>query len=141
MIYEKSERVQHNTYESIPHLIMDALETLQNEDLYIDQVHIIADKYMTEKLIKIICRAQLDDFTFDLSIIDFSIDEDLVDDYRTTILDTGEVYIEPAIDKDANYYDCEGFIFAEADVSPDAYNGNNRGNNTMVFKIENEELD
>lgn len=137
MKYEKSERVQFSTYCCIPHLILDALNTLQDEDLNIDQVNIITDKYMTEELIKVICQSDIEDFEFDLAFIDFNMYDESIDEYRITIFDDGEVYIEPAIDKDAEYYDCDGFIFAELGVSDDAYKGNNRGNDVMVFEIEN----
>ena len=135
MRYEKSERVQHEHYCCPFHLIQDVIDTLFDGNLDTDQVHIIADKYLTEALIKTICQTGIDDYEFDLVVVDFDIREDQVDEYRITILNDGEVYIEPAINKDAEYYDCDGFIFVEYEVNEDAYNGNNRKNEVMVFSV------
>ena len=41
-----------------------------------------------------------------------------------------------AIDKNAEYYERDGFIFVESEVSEDAYNGRNRHCDVMVFEIE-----
>ncbi|MDF2701051.1 MAG: hypothetical protein K0Q49_2615 [Haloplasmataceae bacterium] len=53
-----------------------------------------------------------------------------------TILDDGEVFVEKAINKNAEYYDCDGFMFVESEVSEDVYNGHNRGNDVMVFTVD-----
>ena len=136
MYYEKSERVQHTSYCCINHFILDVLQTLLDEDMNNESVHIIADKYLVEKLIKIICQVSINDFEFNLVRVDFNIFEDSIDEYRITIFDDGDVFIEPAIDENAEYYGCDGFIFAEYEVSEDAYSGNNRDCNVMVFDIE-----
>jgi hypothetical protein len=136
MRYEKSERVQHENYCCIPHFLEDVLDTLFSEDLEIDQVHIIADTYLTEAIFKIICQTTINDFEFDLTVIKFDTEDYDTDEYRITILNDGEVFVEPAIDKDAEYYDCDGFIFVESEVNEDAYSGNNRNNDVMIFSID-----
>ena len=135
MRYEKSERVQHESYCCIPHFIEDVIETLFDEDSDNESVHIIADKYLVEELIKVICQVRVNDFEFDLAMLDFNMIDDEVDEYCITIFDDGEVFVEKAIDKDANYYEYDGFIFAEYEVSEDAYNGRNRRCDVMVFDI------
>ena len=55
-----------------------------------------------------------------------------------TILDDGEVFIEPAINKDAEYYECDGFMFVESEVSEDVYSEINEYNDVMVFSIDEE---
>lgn len=140
MIYEKSDRVQRTEYGCPVCFMQDVIETLFDEDSDVDQVNIIADTYLTEVILKTICRVQIDDFEFDLDFIDFNTSDDNIDEYKITIFDDGDVYIEPAINKDAEYYDCDGFMFVEADVSDDAYNGNNRHCDVMVFTIENENV-
>jgi hypothetical protein len=136
MRYEKSERVQHENYCCIPHFLEDVIATLFSEDLEIDQVHIIADTYLTEAIFKIICQTTINDFEFDLTVIKFDTEDYDTDEYRITILNDGEVFVEPAIDKDAEYYDCDGFIFVESEVNEDAYSGNNRNNDVMIFSID-----
>lgn len=135
MYYEKSERVQHTSYCCINHFILDVLETLLDEDMNNESVHIIADKFLVEKLIKVICQANIDDFEFNLALVDFYRFDDTIDEYRITIFTDGEVYVESAINKNANYYDCDGFIFAECEVSDDVYMGNNKHCDVMVFDI------
>jgi hypothetical protein len=136
MRYEKSERVQHENYCCIPHFLEDVIATLFSEDLEIDQVHIIADTYLTEAIFKTICQTTINDFEFDLTVIKFDTEDYDTDEYRITILNDGEVFVEPAIDKDAEYYDCDGFIFVESEVNEDAYSGNNRNNDVMIFSID-----
>lgn len=136
MKYEKSERVQHEDYCCPVHFMEDVLDTLYNEDLEIDQVNIIADTYLTEVIFKTICKITVNDFEFDLAVVDFDRLDDEVDEYIITILNDGEVFIEPAINKDAEYFECDGFIFAESEVSEDAYNGKNRSCDVMVFSID-----
>jgi hypothetical protein len=138
MHYEKSERIQHESYCCPVHFMQDILDTLFDEDLEIGQVHIISDKYTTEQLVKTICQITVNDFEFELQVVDFDKFDDEIDEYMITILNNGEVYVEKAINKDAEYYDCDGFMFVESEVSEDAYNGNNRGNDVMVFSIEEE---
>lgn len=138
MKYEKSERVQHESYCCIHNFITDVIDTLFDEDLDNKSVHIIADKYLVEELIKVICQVRVNDFEFDLAMLDFNTIDDEIDEYCITIFDDGDVYVLPAINKDAEYYDCDGFIFAECEVSEDAYNGNNCDCNVMVFDILNE---
>jgi hypothetical protein len=138
MRYEKSDRIQNESYCCPVHFLEDAIETLFDESLETKCIHIISDKYLTETLLKLICQTTINDFEFELSLIDFNKENDEIDEYRITIFDDGEVYIEPAIDEDGEYYDCDGFIFAECEVSEDAYNGNNRGNDTMIFSIESD---
>ena len=136
MRYEKSERVQHESYCCTSHFIQDVIETLFDEDLLTDQVHIIADTELTEILFKAICQTTVNDFKFDLQIVDFDKFDDEIDEYCITILDDGEVFLEKAVDKNANYYERDGFIFAEYEVSDDAYNGRNRRCDVMVFDID-----
>lgn len=136
MKYKLTDRIQHESYCCPFHLLEDVINTLFEESLNIDQVHIISDKYLTESLIKTICQTGVNDFEFDLQIIDFDKLDDEIDEYRITILDDGEVFIEPAINKNAEYYDCDGFIFAECEVSEDAYNGHNRHCDVIVFEVE-----
>jgi hypothetical protein len=136
MKYEKSDRIQYEDYCCVPHFMEDVVNTLFNEDLEIDQVHIIADTYLTEAIFKTICQIKVNDFEFDLTVVKFDAEDYDTDEYRITILNDGQVFVEPAIDKNANYYDCDGFIFAETEVSEDAYNGNNRHCDVMVFEIE-----
>ena len=136
MLYEKSERVQHESYCCISHFIQDVIDTLLNEDSDNESVHIIADKYLVEELIKVICQVRVNDFEFDLAMLDFNTIDDEIDEYCITIFDDGEVFVEKAIDKDANYYEYDGFIFAEYEVSEDAYNGRNRRCDVMVFDID-----
>ena len=135
MRYEKSERVQHESYCCIPHFITDVIDTLFDEDSDNESVHIIADKYLIEELIKVICQVNVDDFEFNLAMVDFNMIDDEIDEYCITIFDDGDVYVLPAINKDAEYYDCDGFIFVECEVSEDAYYGNNCDCNVMVFDI------
>jgi hypothetical protein len=136
MKYEKSDRIQYEDYCCPVHFMEDVLETLFDDGLDTDQVHIISDKELTEALLKIICQIQVEDFEFDLQVVDFDRLDDEVDEYMITILDDGEVFVEKAIDKNAKYFDCDGFMFVEAEVSEDAYSGNNRHNDVMVFEIE-----
>ena len=136
MNYEKSDRIQHESYCCIPHFVQDVIATLFDEDLETDQVHIIADTELTEALFKVICQTTVNDFEFDLAMIDFDKFDDEIDEYCITILDDGEVFIEKAIDKNAIYFERDGFIFAESEVSEDAYNGRNRHCDVMVFEIE-----
>ena len=136
MKYKLTDRIQYESYCCPFHLLEDVIDTLFEESLNIDQVHIISDKYLTESLIKTICQTGVNDFEFDLQTIDFDKLDDEIDEYRITILDDGEVFIEPAINKNAEHYDCDGFIFAECEVSEDAYNGNNRHCDVMVFDVE-----
>lgn len=138
MRYEKSDRVQHENYCCPVHFMEDVLDTLFNEDLEIDQVHIIADTYLTELIFKTICQITVNDFEFDLTVVKFDAEDYDTDEYRITILNDGQVFVEPAIDKDAEYYDCDGFIFAESEVSEDVYNGHNRHCDVMVFSIDGE---
>lgn len=136
MRYEKSERVQHESYCCINHFVLDVLNTLFDEDSDNESVHIIADKYLVEELIKVICQVRVNDFEFDLAMLDFNTIDDEIDEYCITIFDDGDVYVLPAINKNAEYYDCDGFIFAEYEVSEDAYNGKNRRCDVMVFDID-----
>lgn len=135
MLYEKSDRVQHESYYCIHHFITDVIDTLFDEDSDNESVHIIADKYLIEELIKVICQVKVNDFEFNLVMVDFNMIDDEVDEYCITIFDDGEVFVEKAIDKDANYYEYDGFIFAEYEVSEDVYEGNNRRCDVMVFDI------
>ena len=100
MRYEKSERVQHESYCCIPHFIEDVIETLFDEDSDNESVHIVADKYLVEELIKVICQVRVNDFEFDLAMLDFNMIDDEVDEYCITIFDDGEVFVDKAIDKD-----------------------------------------
>lgn len=136
MKYKLTDRIQYESYCCVYHLIYDVIETLLDESIDIESVHIIADKDLIEELIKVICQTTVNDFEFELSCIDFQLYNDEIDEYRMTIFDDGSVYIEPAIDKNAEYYDCDGFIFAECEVSEDAYSGNNRHCDVMVFDVE-----
>ena len=137
MRYEKTDRVQGvESYCCIPHFVQDVIATLFDEDLEIDQVNIIADTELTEVLFKTICQATINDFEFELAVVDFDKYDDEVDEYCITILNDGQVFIEKAIDKNADYYECDGFIFAESEVSKDAYNGRNRHCDVMVFSID-----
>lgn len=136
MYYEKSDRIQYESYCCVPCFFGDVIETLFNEDLEIDQVHIIADTELTEALIKVLCQTSINDFEFELALVDFDKLDDEVDEYCITILNSGEVFVEKAIDKNANYFERDGFIFAECEVSEDAYNGRNRHCDVMVFDIE-----
>lgn len=136
MRYEKSDRVQHDNYCCEISFIEDVLDTLFDEDLNVDNVSIIADTYIIELLLKTICRLEIDDFEFDLQAIDFNKFNDACDKYKIMLFKDGEMYVESAIDRDANYYDCDSFIFVESEVSEDAYSGNNRHNDVMVFSID-----
>lgn len=136
MRYNISNRVQKESYCCEVSFIQDVLSTLFNPDLDTDCVDIISDKYMTECILKAICKVEINGFEFDLQMIEFGLDEDGIDEYRITISDDGSIYIEPAIDKNAEYYMCDGFMFVEREVSSDVYLGDNRRNNVMVFSIE-----
>jgi hypothetical protein len=136
MRYEKSVRVQHEDYCCPVHLMQDILDTLLNEESELDMVHIISDKYTTEILLKTICQIESDEIELELQVIDFDKYDDEVDEYMITILDDGEVFVEKAINKNAEYYDCDGFMFVESEVSEDVYNGHNRGNDVMVFTVD-----
>lgn len=135
MKYQISERVQHVHYCCEIDFIKDVLETLLNEDLNSGCVNIIADKEITELILKTICKVDINSFEFELKEIDFSKDFRDIDEYRIILFDDGTVYVEPAIDKDADYYDCDGFIFVESEVSEDSYLGSNASCDVMVFSI------
>ena len=138
MRYELSNRIQEESYCCEHCLLVDIVETLFNEDLDTDQVNIIASTYTTEKLIKAICQITIEGFEFDLQLLDFDKFDDETDEYRITILDDGEVFVESAVNKDAVYHDCDGFMFVESEVSEDAYSGNNRRCDVVVFEVEEE---
>lgn len=134
MKYEKSDRVQHESYCCLLCFLSDVLETLFDESNDEGQVHIIADEFITGELIKLICKVEIDDFEFDLQVVEF--DKDNAEEYRITILDSGEVYIESAVDKNGEYHDCDGFIFADVDVDESVIQGNNRRCDVMIFDID-----
>lgn len=140
MRYKISDRIQHENYCCPVSFLEDVIETLFDENLETDQVHIIADTYLTEvifkTIFKTICNTTVNDFEFDSAVVDFDIFDDETDEYCITILNNGEVFLEKAIDKNANYYERDGFIFTECEVSEDAYNGRNRHCDTMVFSID-----
>ena len=135
MRYEKSERIQGiETYCCPVSFFGDVLETLFDESNDAGMVHIIADDFITEKLIKFICAIKIEGFDFDLQSIDF--DKNIDDEFRITILDNGEVDIEPSTNDKGEYFECDGFIFADIDVDEDAFNGENRRCDTIIFEIE-----
>lgn len=134
MLYEKTDRIQSALYETTLDLLADAIETLLDEEVDVDQVNILVSEYTAEELIKTICQTQINDFEFILQSLSFN-RGDGIDEYRVSICDDGEVYVEHAMDKDGNYFDCDGFIFAESCISPLSAEGNNRHCDVMVFDI------
>ena len=135
MRYEVSERVQSEKYCCNECFLADVIATLFDESLNIDQVDIITDRYKTAELIKLLSSITVNGFEFELAIIDFNIYEDAIDEYKISITNDGEVYVESAINKDAEYHECYGFMFVDESVSQDAYEGNNALNDVMVFEI------
>jgi len=133
MRYELSERIQEETYCCPVSFFGDVLETLFDKSNDAGMVHIIADEFITEELIKFICAVKIEGFDFDLTI-DF--DKSIDDEFRITILDNGEVNIEPSTNDNGEYFECDGFIFADIDVDEDAFNGENRRCDVVVFEIE-----
>jgi hypothetical protein len=136
MRYEISDRIQHENYCCPAHFMEDVIDTLFSEDLETDKVHIIADTELTEVLFKVISQITVNDFEFDFAVVDYDKFDDEIDEYCITILNDGEVFIEKAIDKNANYFELDGFVFAESEVSEDVYNGRNRHCDVMVFSID-----
>lgn len=135
MNYEYSDRVQFSSYDDTLYFVLDVIDTLLNKEYKPECVTIISDKYTTEDIIKTICQVKFDDFQFDFSLIDFNKMDDSIDEYSITLFDDGEVYVKRAIDKNAEYYEHDSFMFVETDVSSDSYNGVNRSNDVMVFSI------
>ena len=132
MKFNKSERIESYCYPTTLDFINDVIETILDEDNYERSANIVSDINTTKELLEFIIWSKLENFDFDIQVVDF---RDEVEDYLITILDIGEVYIEPAINKNGEYYDLDGFIFAHKNVSSDAYNGRNRNCDTMVFSI------
>ena len=135
MRYKMQERVQKESYCCTVSLLEDVVNTLFDEELCNECVHIITDKHMTEKLVKNICQLTINDFTFNLTYVNFDSLDDSIDEYRITIYNNGKVYVSSAIDENAEYYSCDGFLFVEYEVSEDVYRGNNRNCDTIVFDI------
>jgi len=132
MKFNKSERIQNYCYPTTLDFINDVIETILDDDNYERSVNIISDINTTKELLEFIISSKLEHFNFDIQLVDL---RDEVEDYIITILDIGEVYVEPAINKYNEYYDLDGFIFAHKNISTDAYNGRNRNCDTMIFSI------
>ncbi len=135
MKYKLQERIQHCHYECEHEFLFDVLSTLIDEELMADSVSIISDKCTTELIMRTMCQMKFEDFIFDFQSIDFRMNDESIDEYFIHIFNDGEVYIEPAINKDAEYKECDGILFVESEVSEDAYQESNQFNEVMVFSI------
>ena len=131
MKYKKSERVQSEVYSSIEDLISDVIETVLDEDNYERSANIVSDRKTIENILDYIDKSSLD-FEFNVNIIDF---RDNTDEYILTILDDGELFVEPVIDKNGKYYDLDGFLFVDKCMGSDVYKGKNRRCDTMLFDL------
>lgn len=132
MKFNKTDRVQSYCYPTTLDFVNDVIETILDEDNFERSANIISDFNTTNELLEFIQSSKLENFDFDIQIIDF---RDEVEEYMITILDDGEVYVEPAIDKNGEYYDLDGFIFAHKNIGSEVYSGRNRNCDTMVFTI------
>lgn len=134
MRYEKTDRIQYERYCCTGCFFTDVLSTLFDESNDTGLVHIIADDIVTEELIKLICQIEIEGFEFDLSGIEFKKRE--FDEFLVTISTDGEVFVDSSTDKNGEYYECDGFIFADIEVDSKAFEGNNRRCDTMIFEID-----
>jgi hypothetical protein len=130
MRYKKSERVQSETYSSVEELILDAIEAIKDEDNYERSVSIIANRDIIEYVAEYIEQSELD-FKFDIVVADF---RDNVDEYIIDIIDTGEVWIEP-VKVNNSYCELSGFMYVHKNIDLEAYNGENRRNDVIVFSL------
>jgi hypothetical protein len=137
MRYQKSERIQNEDYSSISEFLNDVIETLIDESNYEQTVNIIADTELTEMLIKEFYSNNVEDFKFNLQIVDYTQKDNTITEFKITILSDGEVFIEPAMDKNGEYYDCDGFIFLQNEITDKILKGNNRRCDAIVFEINN----
>ena len=133
MKFSKSDRIQTYTYETTLDFINDVIETVLDEDNFERSANIISDFNTTNELLEFIKASDLEYFKFDIQIEDF---RDDAEEYLITILDIGEVYVEPVIASNGEYYDLDGFIFAHKNIGSDVYTGKNRNCDTMVFSID-----
>jgi hypothetical protein len=135
--YKRTERVQFDSYSSTMDFMNDVIETLLDEDNIDEQATIIADRDTIVNILDLIDRNLIDNFEFEIQYNIFDeMDKIKNDIYRLDILDDGEIFIEKAVNHNGDYYDCDGFIFAEKHIDMDAYQNNNRRCDVMVFDID-----
>lgn len=133
MKFNKSDRVQNYCYHTTLDFINDVIETILDEDNFERSANIISDFNTTNELLEFIKSSNLENFDFDIQIVDF---RDEIEEYMITILDIGEVYVEPAVDKNGKYYDLDGFIFTHKNIGSEVFNSKNRNCDVMVFSID-----
>lgn len=137
MRYEKSDRVQRESYSSAIELVYDIVETLNDESNYDDVVNVIAPKDIVIKLINFLDNVYVKNldanFTFDVKDLDLSDFEDNI--ITLAVYRDGEIYLESATDCDNEFYECDGFIFLHNDVDIAAIENNNRRCDTIIFEI------
>jgi hypothetical protein len=132
MKFKKTDRVQSETYPTTIDFINDVIETILDEDNFERSASIISDYNTTNELLEFIQASNVEYFNFDVQIVDF---RDEVEEYMITILDIGEVYVEPAADKNGRYHEIDGFLFVHKDIDSEVYNGRNRRNDVMIFDL------